>query len=158
MNQMQYIYTHTHTTIHYRVGVYQPNFEILYKCLDTSGMLLTLRSFPLFTVSLIQSKFLWIVNHFEFLQKCFDHFMCGCFTKTKQYVLNYWQIWQGSTLLDSNKIIKQSAWQKPQKLPNHQHITQFRLFVEKFSSLPLGSLQFITIIQVIRIRNRLYTS
>jgi len=81
MNEMQCI---THTTIHYTVGVYQPNFETLYKCLDSSGVLLTLRGFPLFAVSLIQGKFLWIVNHFEFLQKRFDHFMCSCFTKTKQ--------------------------------------------------------------------------
>jgi len=78
------MHLHTHTTIHYRVGVYQANFETLYKCLHSSGVLLTLCGFPLFTVSLIQSKFLWIVNHFEFLQKCFDHFMCSCFTKTKQ--------------------------------------------------------------------------
>jgi len=127
------MHLHTHTTIHYRVGVYQANFETLYKCLHSSGVLLTLCGFPLFTVSLIQSKFLWIVNHFEFLQKCFDHFMCSCFTKTKQWLLNYQQIGQTSTFLDSNKMIKQSAWPKPQSLPNHQHITQLRLFVEKFT-------------------------
>lgn len=129
INQMQCIYTH-----HYPLqsGCIS-TFETLYKCLDGNGVLLTLCGFPLFTVSLIQSKFLWIVNHFEFLQKCFDHFMCSCFTKTKQWLLNYQQIRQTSTFLDRNKIIKQSAWPKPQNLPNHQHITQFRLFVEKFT-------------------------